>query len=252
MRCVDVASCRGSALSATEGVLVKFYCAADSSTCPDIGRLPEPGNGFRHDMNCRLNTLTIMSGFRGSLSPGPSRPKKRRIDLEEHTPADALSDRGQDYSRNLAQDYARAHYGNVYGNVYYDSSLPQRTSEDAAGTSETDSFMESLRFQSMGERHATIHKAYTSTFKWLLDHPKHVEWRDQIRSIEHNRLLWIKGKPGAGKSTIMKFAFDHAASEWKGHTVVSFFFNARGVHLEKQPKECIVHCYCNSWRKCPT
>ncbi|KAK8016092.1 NB-ARC and ankyrin domain protein [Apiospora rasikravindrae] len=45
--------------------------------------------------------------------------------------------------------------------------------------------------------------------------------------------LWIKGKPGAGKSTMMKFLLDQAHRTKKGQTIISFFFNARGSDLEK-------------------
>jgi ankyrin repeat protein len=50
---------------------------------------------------------------------------------------------------------------------------------------------------------------------------------------DHNGFLWIKGKPGAGKSTLMKFALNHALSTMEQAVVVSFFFHARGGQLEK-------------------
>jgi ABC-type ATPase involved in cell division len=48
--------------------------------------------------------------------------------------------------------------------------------------------------------------------------------------------LWLKGKPGAGKSILMKFLYSEAKKAAKpnpGALVISFFFNARGGHLEK-------------------
>lgn len=47
--------------------------------------------------------------------------------------------------------------------------------------------------------------------------------------------MWISGKPGAGKSTIMKFAYTNTKNKARRqHSVVaSFFFNARGEYKEK-------------------
>ncbi|KAH7166531.1 hypothetical protein EDB81DRAFT_866270 [Dactylonectria macrodidyma] len=49
-------------------------------------------------------------------------------------------------------------------------------------------------------------------------------------------LLWVKGKPGAGKSTLMKHTLRYcqpAHDSFKGYNIASFFFNARGANLEK-------------------
>jgi ABC-type ATPase involved in cell division len=51
---------------------------------------------------------------------------------------------------------------------------------------------------------------------------------------EHHGFLWIKGKAGAGKSTLMKYLYDNAEKNWiAGQIVVSFFSNARGAPVER-------------------
>jgi ankyrin repeat protein len=50
---------------------------------------------------------------------------------------------------------------------------------------------------------------------------------------QHRGFFWIKGKPGSGKSIMMKFLFSHAKKTMRGSIVLSFFFNARGEILEK-------------------
>ncbi|KAF2682221.1 hypothetical protein K458DRAFT_456076 [Lentithecium fluviatile CBS 122367] len=50
---------------------------------------------------------------------------------------------------------------------------------------------------------------------------------------ELHGFLWIKGKPGTGKSTLMKYAFANARKKMKDLVVISFFFNARGESIEK-------------------
>jgi type IV secretory pathway VirB4 component len=43
----------------------------------------------------------------------------------------------------------------------------------------------------------------------------------------------MKGKPGTGKSTIMKFALANAQKTIKDRIIISFFFNTQGEDLEK-------------------
>ncbi|EAW16772.1 Pfs, NACHT and Ankyrin domain protein [Aspergillus fischeri NRRL 181] len=68
-----------------------------------------------------------------------------------------------------------------------------------------------------------------------LSHPDYQAWLNPENLTQHHGFLWISGKPGAGKSTIMKFAYSSMKS--KSHNkhaiTASFFFNARGERLEK-------------------
>jgi ankyrin repeat protein len=93
--------------------------------------------------------------------------------------------------------------------------------------------MESLRFDQIDARYATIKNAHAKTCKWLLRKSEHTEWLDPMRLFNHHGFLWIKGKPGTGKSTLMKFAFGQASKSRKSNIVIAFFFNARGETLEK-------------------
>src|ERR1700722_20245202 len=73
-----------------------------------------------------------------------------------------------------------------------------------------------------------IANATDGTCEWLVTNLSYLEWL-QARS----GLLWIKGKPGAGKSTLMKYAL---RQEGHDQTIIaSFFFNARGSQLERTP-----------------
>lgn len=93
--------------------------------------------------------------------------------------------------------------------------------------------LDALRFDQMEVRQITVQDAHVRTCTWLLKDPGYLRWSAKDRSSEDHSFLWIKGKPGAGKSTLMKFA--HAqACKTKAHTaVLSFFFDARGKSLEK-------------------
>ncbi|KAF3317211.1 hypothetical protein TWF173_000457 [Orbilia oligospora] len=94
-------------------------------------------------------------------------------------------------------------------------------------------FMETLKFNQIDTRKATIEDAHTETCKWLLENQAYCDWLDSNLILNHHGFLWIKGKPGTGKSTLMKFAFQHAEKITNEALIISFFFNARGEDLEK-------------------
>ncbi|KAH6718065.1 hypothetical protein BKA61DRAFT_475878, partial [Leptodontidium sp. MPI-SDFR-AT-0119] len=79
----------------------------------------------------------------------------------------------------------------------------------------------------------TIKKAHAKTCEWLLDKSEYLAWLDAAKLHEHHGFLWIKGKPGTGKSTMMKFALSNSRKIMKDRIIISFFFNARGTDLEK-------------------
>ncbi|KAJ6440942.1 Delta(8)-fatty-acid desaturase [Purpureocillium lavendulum] len=94
--------------------------------------------------------------------------------------------------------------------------------------------LDSLRFEQIDSRQSNIKGAHTTTCKWLLTHPDYLMWLDSAQLIEHYGFLWISGKPGAGKSTIMKFAYTTTKRRPDNNSATaSFFFNARGELLER-------------------
>jgi ankyrin repeat protein len=95
------------------------------------------------------------------------------------------------------------------------------------------SYVDSLWFDQIDARHATVKTAHAKTCTWLLSKSEYQDWLDVNKISEHNGFLWIKGKPGTGKSTIMKFAYAHARKKMTDAIIISFFFNARGEHPEK-------------------
>ncbi|WQF79138.1 Putative nucleoside phosphorylase domain, NACHT nucleoside triphosphatase [Colletotrichum destructivum] len=65
-------------------------------------------------------------------------------------------------------------------------------------------------------------------------HGSYKDWLDPSKAAQHRGFLWIRGKPGAGKSTLMKFAYGNVRRRSEANTChISFFFNARGDELEK-------------------
>ncbi|GIZ44968.1 hypothetical protein CKM354_000815200 [Cercospora kikuchii] len=94
--------------------------------------------------------------------------------------------------------------------------------------------LQSLPFEQMDARRMNIKDAQLATCEWILQDPDYITWNARDKFNQQQGILWIAGKPGAGKSTIMKFALVRTLEcKRDDELVLSFFFNARGVMLEK-------------------
>lgn len=155
--------------------------------------------------------------------------KRRRLEAG-HDPSDNHL-AGQDvFQHNSVEGHGRAHFGHIYAENYY--AAPPAATECHAGISSLE-IMEALKFEQMDVRQDTIAKAHASTCRWIFERLEYQDWRNVDKMKEHRGFLWIKSKPGAGKSTLMKFVLKSAGQQFQGDTVASFFFNARGSTLER-------------------
>ncbi|PTB50659.1 hypothetical protein M431DRAFT_523369 [Trichoderma harzianum CBS 226.95] len=126
-----------------------------------------------------------------------------------------------------------------------ESAVPQNTNNSSSNqlhpqgempytitVEQINALLNSLRFDQIGARQMTIKNAHAKTCEWLLQKPEYIDWLDPAKIEDHHGFLWIRGKPGAGKSTLMKFALNSAKRSMRDKTVIYFFFNARGEDLE--------------------
>jgi hypothetical protein len=90
--------------------------------------------------------------------------------------------------------------------------------------------LEALRFEGLETRRRTVKVALAKTCKWILSHPAYAKWM----KLEH-KFFWIKGKPGAGKSVLIKYLDQHITQRLQQSRAIGlyFYFNARGGQLEK-------------------
>lgn len=86
-----------------------------------------------------------------------------------------------------------------------------------------------------------VHEAHEKTFHWLFD-PSVVSFSKWLseESSKNQPIYWIWGKPGSGKSTLMKFAMrDRKMEELlasNGHPswiFAAYFFHDRGSDVQK-------------------
>ena len=96
----------------------------------------------------------------------------------------------------------------------------------------------------MGLMKAIIEQPAQETCKWIYKNEEYCRWHSKI-----NKLLWIRGKPGAGKSVLMKNIDtrrrraalhdleDETPQEKEDPSTIflSFYFNARGAMMERSP-----------------
>jgi hypothetical protein len=92
---------------------------------------------------------------------------------------------------------------------------------------------DSLRFDQIDHRRTDIKCAHPKTCEWFLRSRCYLDWIDVAKLKQHTGLLWIKGKPGAGKSTLMKFTLTEAENMTNDGVTISFFFHASGAELQK-------------------
>jgi hypothetical protein len=128
---------------------------------------------------------------------------------------------GQTFGGIRNADHSRSHFGNVYNNVYPIHDQPR--SDDTKARN----LMEALAFNGMNDRLMTIRPACANTCDWFLKTREYSLWRKSARHSTQNTAVWIRGKPGAGKSTLMKYIHDHERQHHRNHLIASFFFNGR-------------------------
>ncbi|EXA29845.1 hypothetical protein FOVG_18711 [Fusarium oxysporum f. sp. pisi HDV247] len=143
----------------------------------------------------------------------------------------------QKYAAAVAAAYAREFLEALpaTGDALRDSRLNAHFPEQADLGNRRLQLLESLRFEQIDSRKTTIKTAYSKTCSWFLKHRDYLEWLDLEKQSQHHGFLWIRGKPSAGKSIIMKFIYTKMKKTdiTTGALTVSFFFNARGGLLEK-------------------
>ncbi|KAK6189312.1 hypothetical protein LQW54_013392 [Pestalotiopsis sp. IQ-011] len=101
---------------------------------------------------------------------------------------------------------------------------------------EKEACLRSLVFGAIDVRRHDIVVAEDGTCEWLFSTTEFREWQQPTHLASHNGVLWIKGKPGAGKSTLIKYTLLQCQNSlFHDHAVAAYFFNARGEALEKSP-----------------
>lgn len=105
------------------------------------------------------------------------------------------------------------------------------------GSQGNQTYLQSLWFPAINTRLQSLEGPAAQTCHWLFKHDLYQDWFHGRNKEKHQGLIWLKGKPGAGKSTLMREAFCRAAlgQAKSDYQVASFFFSAKGDVLEHSP-----------------
>ncbi|KAF2450886.1 hypothetical protein P171DRAFT_503696 [Karstenula rhodostoma CBS 690.94] len=114
--------------------------------------------------------------------------------------------------------------------------------------------LNSLRFDQMGFRHSKIPEAHPETFSWMFS--KHFEpWLTIPEKI-----YWVSGKPGSGKSTLIKYLADNERTSislchWSGPktrlVITSYFFWINGSELQRSQQGLLRTLLFEILQQCP-
>lgn len=106
--------------------------------------------------------------------------------------------------------------------------------------------LSSLSLPEVRRRYEDIEPAFYKTYEWLFDHE--IGFRDWLEGRNLSSIFWISGKPGSGKSTIMKSAVVHPLTRellmkyddnyW---IIAAHFFRDRGTILQKSARGFLQH-----------
>ena len=143
----------------------------------------------------------------------------------------------QQFSGFTAHDSSRFHAGNSYvenQNNFYAPTTPMpraQNNEFSERNQNISALLAALEFPQMNHRRMNIEKEFPGTCTWLESTEEYKTWHEPWEKDRHC-MLWIKGVPGAGKSTIMRYAYNKEKAS-SSHMAIAFFFNATGCDLEK-------------------
>lgn len=152
-----------------------------------------------------------------------------------------IIDRSRSFSKGVEKDlvdriWSRAWKKTVITNILTDIDKQTVSSQ----------IVKSLRYSAMDNRMAGITDAFESTYRWMLEpanNPNRTALSDFPAWLgnDSSEPFWITGKPGSGKSTMMKFVLEHKVTEkclarWtQGHKCINLVYYAwnPGTNLEK-------------------
>src|ERR1700712_4008744 len=102
-----------------------------------------------------------------------------------------------------------------------------------------------LRFPTLTDRHERIARAHQETFKWIFQKSDAADCQSTFANwLEQGQgILLVSGKPASGKSTLMKFIYDHHLTrklllKWVGDfqmpvLLAGYFFWKAGDSMQK-------------------
>lgn len=163
-----------------------------------------------------------MDTKRGSVHAAEGKADGSTSAMPQHSNLGSNSQARQEVNNVHNADSSKNHFGNAYYyNTYNNAERP------VLDDTRPQDLMAALRFAGMGDRLYTVSPACANTCSWFLRTEEYIRWRDPASRSSHNGVLWIKGKAGTGKSTLMRYIHDQERKASNQRAIISFFFNGR-------------------------
>ncbi|KAF2228987.1 hypothetical protein EV356DRAFT_436185, partial [Viridothelium virens] len=113
--------------------------------------------------------------------------------------------------------------------------------------------IKSLHFEGLDFRYSKVTRAHVKTYEWAYEH----KFAQFLQSEEP--LFWVSGKPGSGKSILMKFLFDDPRttaylSEWAGQRTIiasNYFFWINGSAMQRSQEGLLRSIVLDLLLQCP-
>ncbi|PLB51475.1 hypothetical protein P170DRAFT_80243 [Aspergillus steynii IBT 23096] len=145
-----------------------------------------------------------------------------------------VSDYADSHKNDQWQYYAAASAA-AYADASDRANLRKRPAEDTeiADQIEERASIDILSFPQAQYRLEEIAEAHQETCKWILEREEYQAWMNGVDLATHGGFFWMKAKPGAGKSTMMKYILSNINKQQTDTLSLSYFFHAQGVGLER-------------------
>ncbi|RSL82872.1 hypothetical protein CEP51_004869, partial [Fusarium floridanum] len=176
----------------------------------------------------------VQEGYKEQARRSVTQDKKMKEKLDDHLKA--IAKLQEQLVGHIERRLAEAFQGppeNSHG-----------TSKEGTPKSIHQRFLQGLRFEEIGERRGRIPVAMQKTFEWIYQEPDPASkyaWTSFVDWLENGEeTYWITGKPGSGKSTLMKFLENDERTKrhlekWSGdHRLITagFYFWNSGTELQ--------------------
>jgi hypothetical protein len=164
-------------------------------------------------MSEKLNTLMI---------------ENRRLKVERITEIQALANELQTGLKDVQM--ALSHHGSSEEPMRLILGVAEKETQFRAEFA----ILNMLRFPGMDDRYETVSEAHTKTFQWVFGTPADTSIPLSSFSkwlASDDKVFWVSGKPGSGKSTLMKYIYNHDQTKMKLQTwagderiITAYFF----------------------------
>lgn len=158
---------------------------------------------------------------------------------------------GGTYGNTYISDHASVHLGDRYEQHFYHCEL--------GASKRRDELIASLSFPGMNDRLGSIHEANDGTYTWILDSTAIPERAKKLEQDEMTKfrqwlvdgesIFWISGKPGSGKSSMMKYLSETLSEKARQNgeelhdrqnpIILSYFFWLSGSPLQRSITGCM-------------